>query len=428
MKSRIVCFSFASIMLLAGVAQAAEITLYKQPYFTGSQLTLRGYTPNLANVGFRDQASSVVVTSGRWEVCTQPDFKGQCVTLDRGEYPTLDSRLNRRIESAREVGSYAEQTGSYNRYGRGSIELYGQPGFKGKTLELTRDTPDLETIGFNDRAASVVVNEGTWQLCSDGGYGGSCRTYAPGRYADLGYGMAKQVSSARLVRSSRDAPAVFGGGVNAPVTISNDGTSRVILFSEPNFRGASVAVSGINGSMDRTGFDDTAASMVIEGGRWIFCTEPYFRGECKVIGPGRYNNLRDVGLNRSISSVRPAAASDVVAAPAPPPPPPPAPVRPVPVRPAQPSFPTGGSAYTPNTDIELFRGANFDNGAYATQRDMSQLDPEFERKTSSAIVYAGRWELCTERDYGGRCVVYGPGRYPDLGGLNNQIASLRRVR
>jgi hypothetical protein len=417
MKPRIACFSFA--LLLAGVAQAAEITLYKQPYYTGSQLTLRGYTPNLANVGFHDQASSLVVSSGRWELCTQPDFKGQCVTLDRGEYPTLDPRLNHRIESAREVGSYAEQTGSYNRYGRGSIDLYGQPGFRGKSVQLDRDTPNLDRVGFNDRASSLVVNEGTWQLCSDGGYQGNCRVYAPGRYADLGYGMAKEVSSARLMRSARDAPAVFGGGVSAPVTVSSDGTSRVILFSDPNFRGYSVAVSGINGSMDRLGFDDAAASMVIEGGRWIFCTDPYFRGECKVIGPGRYGNLRDVGLNRSISSIRPAAASDV--APAPPPPP-------VLVRPAQPSFPTGGSAYTPNTDIELFRGLNFDNGGYATQRDMSQLDPEFERRTSSAIVYAGRWELCTDRDYGGRCVVYGPGRYPDLGGLNNQIASLRRIR
>ena len=73
MKPRIVCFSVASITLLAGLAQAAEITLYRQPYFTGSQLTLRGHTPNLADVGFRDQASSVVVSSGRWEVCTQPD-------------------------------------------------------------------------------------------------------------------------------------------------------------------------------------------------------------------------------------------------------------------------------------------------------------------------------------------------------------------
>jgi len=396
-------------VLLAGAAQAAEITIYKQPYYTGAQLTLRGHTPNLANMGFQDQVSSIVVSSGRWELCTQPDFKGDCVTLNPGDYPTLDPRLNHRIESAREVGTYAEQTGSYNRYGRGSIELYGQSGFRGARLELDRDTPNLERAGFNDRASSIVVNEGTWQLCSDGGYGGNCRVYAPGRYADLGYGMAKQVSSARLVRNWRDAPAVFSSGVNAPVTVSNEGTSRVILYDAPNLRGDSVAVSGVTGNLDRVGFDDAAASMVIEGGRWIFCTEPFFRGDCKVIGPGRYNNLRDVGLSRTISSIRPASAADT-----PPPPPPIARAAP--------------AVRAPEGDIELFIGTRFDSGSYASSREVAQLDADFERKIGSVAVYAGRWELCTEREYGGRCIVVGPGRYADLGGMTNQIASFRRIR
>jgi hypothetical protein len=408
MKSRALYPVLVSAVLVAGAAGAAEITIYKQPNYTGAQLTLRGHTPNLARMGFADQASSIVVSSGRWELCTQPDFKGECVTLNRGEYAMLDPRLNHRIESAREVGSYAEQTGSYNRYGRGSIELFARPGFGGATVRIERDTPNLDTAGFNDRAASVVVNEGTWQLCSDGAFGGNCRVYAPGRYSDLGYGMAKQVSSARLVRSSRDAPAVLSSGVSAPVTLSTDGTSRVILFNAPNLRGESVAVSGITGALDRLGFDDEAASMVVEGGRWIFCTEPFFRGDCKVIAPGRYSNLREVGLSRSISSIRPAAAADV---------PPPPIVRAAP------------AVRQPQGDIELFIAANFgQQGSYASNRDMSQLDPDFDRTISSVVVSAGRWELCSERDYGGRCIVVGPGRYPDLGGMDNQIASFRRVR
>lgn len=399
MKSTILYSGLVSAALLAGAAQAAEVTIYKQPYFNGSQLTLRGHAPNLANMGFHDQASSIVVHSGRWEFCSQPDFRGECLTLNRGEYPILDPRLNHRVESAREVGSYADQTGSYNRYGRGSIELHGQPGFRGRSIELDRDTPSLEGTGFNDRASSLVVKEGTWQLCSDAGYQGTCRIYAPGSYADLGYGMAKQVSSARLARRYRDAPVVLSGGVNAPDSLSTEGTSKVVLFSEANFRGDSIAVSGVQGSLDRAGFDDAAASMVVEGGRWIFCTEPFFRGDCKVIGPGRYRTLREVGLNREISSIRPAAAS-----PAPPPP-------------------------RANGDIELFGDANFQGRGFATTRDVANLGPtEYNDKISSVIVNAGRWELCTDGEYGGRCIVVGPGRYADLGGLNNKISSLRRIR
>jgi hypothetical protein len=386
-------------LLLAGAAQAQEVTIYKQPNFTGAQLTLRGHTPTLANTGFYDQAASLVVHSGRWEFCTQPDFKGECVTLNRGEYPALEPRLNRRIESAREVGSYAAQTGSYSPYGSGSIELYGQPGFRGRTLKLDRDAATMQGTGFDDRASSVVVTDGTWQLCSDPNYQGTCRVFARGRYADLGYGMAKQVSSARLVRRYRDAPSVLSGGVEAPDSVSPDGTAKVILFSEPNFRGESLAISGVQGSLERAGFDNEAESMVVESGRWTMCTEAYFRGDCKVVGPGRYRNLRDAGLGRSLSSIRPASA-DAAAAPA-----------------------------RATSDIELFGNANFEGVAFGSTRDVSNLGPTtYNDKVSSVIVHAGRWELCSDGEYAGRCIVVGPGRYASLGGMNNQISSLRRVR
>lgn len=384
--------------LFAGAAGAAEISLFKDANFGGRQVTLRGYTPNLAQIGFQDQASSVVVSSGRWEVCTQPDFKGDCVTLGRGEYPVLDQRLNHRIESAREVGTFAEEKGSYSGYGRGAIELFGQPGFRGRNMALDRDAPTLEGSGFNDRASSIVVTEGTWQLCSEPHYAGNCRNYAPGRYADLGYGMAKAVSSARLVRAHREAPAVQSGGYAPPGP--PDGAARVILFSGDNFRGDSLAVSGANPSLGRTGFDDAAASLVVEGGRWLFCSEPYFRGDCTTLGPGRHR-LRDAGLHRAISSIRPVGGGDVAAAP----------------------------RRATDADIELFLESGFGGVALGSKRDVSNLGPtNYNDKIGSVVVHAGQWELCTDGEYRGRCVVFGPGRYPNLGGLDNQISSLRRVR
>lgn len=397
--ARIVASTLA-LAVLALPAVAAEMTIYKQPYYRGAQLTLRGHTPSLVGIGFQDQASSIVVSSGRWELCTQPDFKGDCVTLGPGEYPTLDARLNHRVESAREVGTYAAQTGGYGRYGRGSIELYGQPGFGGKSMQLERDAQTLEGTGFNNRASSVIVNEGHWQLCSDSDYGGTCRTFAPGRYPDLGYGMTKEVSSARLVRAQREAPAVLGPGVNAPESAA-EGSGRVILFGNRNFRGESIAISGVNGALDRSGFNDAAASMIVEGGRWILCTEPYFRGECRVIGPGRYAALTPLGLDRAISSIRPAGPADA------------APV----------SRPNAGA------DIELYLGPNLQGRALGSKKDVVNLGPtDFNDRIGSAVVHNGRWELCSDGEYGGRCIVVGPGQYPHLGGLTNQVSSFRRVR
>src|SRR5205085_4479094 len=107
-----------------------------------------------------------------------------------------------------EIGSYGERRGAYGNYNSGLLELYSEPGFQGQKLQVERDAFNLQRDGFNDRAASVIVRGGTWLLCSDANFSGMCRTFTPGAYANLGYGMDKRISSARVVRSVNEAPAV----------------------------------------------------------------------------------------------------------------------------------------------------------------------------------------------------------------------------
>ena len=207
----------AVVAALAGAAQAAELTIYKQPNFSGGSLTLNRDTSNLGNSGFQDQASSLIVRSGRWQLCSQPDFRGDCVTVGRGEYGTLDPVLNHRIESAREIVNSAqdERGGRYrdDRYAsddRGrhdgarehygprtnvGIELFSDPGFRGYSTEFRRDADELG--GYDRHASSLVVYEGRWQVCSAPGYEGRCRVYEPGRYPTLG--RTTQVGSLRRV-------------------------------------------------------------------------------------------------------------------------------------------------------------------------------------------------------------------------------------
>ena len=396
---------WATASFMASAAIAAEMTLYEDPGFNGNRLTLRTYAPDLSRVGFNDRASSIVVTSGRWEVCTDADFKGYCATLAPGEYRSLDSRFNDRISSAREVGTYGNQTGNYGNYGRGAIELFGQPGFRGGSVEIDSDAQNLENSGFNDRASSVIVTEGTWELCTDSGFRGNCRIYAPGRYPDLGYGMAKQISSARIVRSTTEAPAWHGGGLGVATLPNDTGNARVILFNDDNFRGRSMAVSRDVINLENSGFNDATASMIIEGGSWMFCTDAYYRGDCRVIGPGRYRGLNEFGLHRSISSIRPAGA-----------------VPGIPIRPAE-------RAARGQGDIELFSEVKFGGNRFAARNDIYDLeDQNFNDTAASVIVYSGQWEACTNANFGGTCVVFGPGRYPRLAGMANEISSLRRVQ
>lgn len=195
---------------LMGAAHAAEVTIYKQPNFSGAALTLKNDANNLATAGFHDQASSIVVKSGKWEFCSQPDFRGDCVTLDRGEYPTLKQALNHRVESVREVSRVAEREKdrvvagndfgdrrefrerrysegaryAYNRYG--GVEVFAGPGMRGRGVRVHRDIDTFADTGLDGRISSLVIHEGQWQVCTQPGYEGRCRVLEPGTYDDLG--------------------------------------------------------------------------------------------------------------------------------------------------------------------------------------------------------------------------------------------------
>ena len=181
----------AATIAAAGVAQAAEITIYKQPNFGGDQLTLRDGNTSL-NGNFTDQASSAVVRSGRWQVCTQPNFQGDCMELGPGQYTQLDSRVFHRIESVRPLESFAANDRGYGYgegygydYRSGGIELYRGTAFRGRPFRLSRDAPRIAR-GDGIGVGSVVVNDGRWQLCSDPGYQGYCQVLEPGEYDNMG--------------------------------------------------------------------------------------------------------------------------------------------------------------------------------------------------------------------------------------------------
>jgi hypothetical protein len=187
----------------AQAAHAGEITLFTDDRFGGREVTLRRETPDLSDLGFNDRASSLVVRSGRWELCADANFRGYCQVFEPGKYPRLEG-FNDKLSSARELGGGPppRRPEAYGR--RGHIELFSRPGLRGSSTPLTRNEDNFNDIGFNDRAASVVIDEGTWELCSDANFRGECRVFEPGRYGDLGPGLTGRVSSARLVGGDHD--------------------------------------------------------------------------------------------------------------------------------------------------------------------------------------------------------------------------------
>ena len=85
-------------------AHVSQVTFYEHEGFSGRSFTTESAIPRLERTGFNDRASSVVVRGQRWEVCEDSRFRGRCVVLRRGQYPSLAAMgLNDRVSSVRAV-------------------------------------------------------------------------------------------------------------------------------------------------------------------------------------------------------------------------------------------------------------------------------------------------------------------------------------
>lgn len=211
-------FAAATLLASFNLAAAGEISLYSQPDFRGNQITVRDTVRNFQDTGFNDRASSIAVHSGAWEVCEHKDFGGRCTVLERGEYRDL-GRLGNAISSVRELdrrdddrrdrgdddrrgwhdrGDRGDRGDRYDRRGP-PIELYSGRQFGGDRVVLTGDVNSLRSRDFNDRAGSLLVREGEWEVCEHDDYRGRCRVFGPGRYPAL-EGLNNQASSVRRLR------------------------------------------------------------------------------------------------------------------------------------------------------------------------------------------------------------------------------------
>jgi uncharacterized protein YcfJ len=104
--------SFRNALAIAGFALAlpalAQVTFYEREDFEGRSFTTQRAVGNFERFGFNDRASSAVVRGERWEVCDDARFRGRCVVLRPGQYPSLAAMgLDDRVSSVRTVDRQA---------------------------------------------------------------------------------------------------------------------------------------------------------------------------------------------------------------------------------------------------------------------------------------------------------------------------------
>ena len=104
----------ATTGLVAGAARAeGQVTFYSWANFGGTDLTISDASREFNISGAAPE--SMLVRSGRWQICSQPDYRGRCRVVEPGEYPQAGQQFGH-IASARELSTIAEPEVAPRRY------------------------------------------------------------------------------------------------------------------------------------------------------------------------------------------------------------------------------------------------------------------------------------------------------------------------
>jgi uncharacterized protein YcfJ len=84
------------------------------------------------------------------------------------------------------------------------VTFYEGEGFRGRAFSTNREMQDFSRSGFNDRASSVIVDRGRWEVCEDSRFRGRCVVLRQGSYDSLTrMGIDNRLSSVRPVNARR---------------------------------------------------------------------------------------------------------------------------------------------------------------------------------------------------------------------------------
>ena len=133
--------SLALAVLTLAAQASAQVTVYPLEGFRGPATVFTRDFGDILRQGYTADTSSVIVEGGIWEVCDDSGFRGQCMLLKPGRYPTLASTgLQVSIASARRYGDIRPVAAR-----AGVATLYDEVNFGGREL-TARDPLSTEPV------------------------------------------------------------------------------------------------------------------------------------------------------------------------------------------------------------------------------------------------------------------------------------------
>lgn len=213
---------------------------------------------------------------------------------------------------------------------------------------------------------------------------------------------------------------------------------QITLYDRPGFQGRSMTFDDARPNLERSSFDNVAASVIVRDGTWEACTEPRYGGRCAELAPGNYSHL-NAELNGSVASIRqigvapattriviaPDSGAAVVSSP-----PAAVAVAPAPVivnPPAQYVAPPTVVAAVPvpaGPRLTLYQHSGGSIRAVEVTANVDDLGArQFGNSADAALASGGLWRLC-DGVYGrGACTDFPPGQYASLGPLDGRVRS-----
>lgn len=264
------------------------------------------------------------------------------------------------------------------------LTVWSDSNYRGSNHTFRDDNPDLRSIGMTDRISSLRAGGGeVWEVCSEPRYAGRCQVFS-GDEPDLQRrGWNDIISSVRRVRQGGRG----GGFPGRPTTLE--------LYAGIDYSGQRVAMTGATSDFRRIDFNDRAMSLRVPRNQpWEICVHNNF-DDCRVVTED-VPDLSRLGISRMLSSARPRSGRG------------------------------GGGGIFPGVKprLVLYDRTGY-SGRSLTIEDSRSTLSFFGNQAGSAQV-VGRWELCDEPGFNGRCVTVSSD-VRDLArlGLRDRVSSVR---
>ncbi len=170
------------------------LELFSNTRFRGERRLITDAVSDLRRLGFNDDAESLRLDSSvPWQVCGDTNFRNcRVVNSDVADLDGIG--LSERVSSVRPLESEGGTRPPYSG-GPERIVLFDERQYRGRTLNIDDEMPVLS--GFSNRAESVQVFGGIWELCEEAEFQGRCVSVTANVVDLAALGLRNRVKSVR---------------------------------------------------------------------------------------------------------------------------------------------------------------------------------------------------------------------------------------